>query len=283
MNLKICLISIISFICILPSFNFAQDRYLQEAEDLREEIQIINLVNSLDLRKEQIEFIIERASRTENIHCNTNDKISEYKSELLGAFSEIKKEVESGRVTVERGKAKEFREVKNKIENIVKDAQIQIEAMAKEVEAKLEPFQLITLDSYKPCVIPQITNNNRIGQSDTSIGMVRVLEQVKGASELRYAKMERKLIDRILERIKRAPLNFKIDETEITTQILNTFKEVRNMDDVDFQIKKYSVASELHNKIFPERILITRTDKIKKFLLSKNTVQILEKKLSKLL
>lgn len=277
---KIILISVFFFAClsILPSFG--QGQGLPEAKDMREEIQIINLINNLDLRKEQEEFILNKARLAGQIRKSALSEISLYESEMLKAYSAIKNNVESGRVTIEQATAKDFQSTKHKIEGVKKEAQLKIDMLAKEIGANLEEFQVLALDNYKPCIIP-IVSNNRIGQSDAATGIIKVLERVKIAPESKYVHNEDKLIKRILDKIKeKSYVDFKIDEQKIKTEIINTFQKVRGMDDIDFQIKKETIAGDLHNRIFPSQKTMTRIAKIKIFLLSKNVIPVLEKKLS---
>ena len=276
---KILLISVF-FAClsILPSFG--QGEGLPEAKNMREEIQIINLFNNLDLRKEQVEFILNKARLVGQIRNSASSEISLYESEMLKAYSVIKEGVESGRVTVEKATAKDFQSIKHKIEGVKKEAQIKIDALAKEIEANLEDFQVLALENYRPCIIP-IVSKNRIGQSDAATGIVKVLEKVKSAPESKYMYNEDKFAKRILDRIKeKSYADFKIEEQKIKAEIINTFQEVRGMDDIDFQIRKETIAGDLHSKIFPSKKPMTRIAKIKAFLLSKNVIPVLEKKLS---
>ena len=278
---KRCPILVIIFMCILPSLIFAQEKELQEVEDIREDIIIINLLNSLDLRKEQMGFILEKAKEVQRIRSDALNETYAYKSEMLNAIGAIKQEVELGRVTVEKEEARYFINTKHRIKNIIRDTQINIDKIAQEVEAKLEPFQLIALEGYKPCIIPKMTNG-RIGQADTAIGITKALERVKAAPESRYAQNKDKFIKQILDRIKaEVPLNLQIEEKNIEAEISNTFEIVRNMNDVDFQLKKTSLAEELSNKILPKKNLMSKIDKIEKFLLQENVIPILEQRLTK--
>lgn len=269
------------FMCILPSFIFAQEKELREVEDIREDIIIINLLNSLDLRKEQMEFVLEKAKEARRIRRDALNEASAYKSEILNAFGAIKQEVKSGRVTVEKEAARDFIKSKHQIKNIIRDTRINIDKIAHEVEAKLEPFQLIALEDYKPCIIPKMTNG-KIGQADTAIGITKVLERVKDAPESRYIQNKDRLIKQLLDRIKtEIPRNSQIEEKNIEAEISNTFESVRNMDDVDFQFKKTSIAKGLSNKVLPKKNLMSKIDKIEKFLLQENVIPILGQRLTK--
>lgn len=274
------LLAILAF--ILPCSSFAQERELGELKEMRDDIQIINLLNGLNLRKEQMEFIIGKASQVQQIRSATLNEIASYETDALKAYGAIKQDVQSGRVTVEQEDAIKFNEIKHRMEDITKDTQQQVDKIADEVEVKLEEFQLIALDGYKPCIIP-IMNKGRIGQSDADTGITKVLERVKASPGQIYSQRKDEFVSRILDRIKsKIPPQVTIDEANVSSEIMKTFEEVRNMDDVDFQVKKTAIAEELHNKILPEKFSLSRKDKIKKFLLTKNIIPILEERLDKL-
>lgn len=260
---------------------FAQEKEADELRKLRTDIQIINLLNGLDLRKEQIEFIIQQARLAEDIRNSAYQETLAYKSQMLNSCEAIKQQVNSGRVVVEKENALAFHEAKEKFESIARDASAQIDKIAKEVEAKLEEFQLLVLDDYKPCIIP-IVNKGRIGQSDAGVGITKVLERAKGSPEAAYAWKKDEFVERILDRIEtKFPLGVEMDKTKTRAEINNVLEEARSMDDVDFQVKKTSIAEELGAKILPKERVLSRKDKIKSFLLTKNVIDILQEKLIK--
>lgn len=274
---------LIFFIFILllarPGKSFAQEnRTQEELKNIREDIVIINLLNNLDLKKEQMEFILQKAKAIEAIEKSALNKIAVSVPRMLDACGAIKKEVESGRVTVEKEEARDFTETKHGMEDIIKNRDTQIETKAEETEEILEDFQLIALDNYKPCIIP-IMKDGRIGQSSGSKSIVKTLERVKNIPELRYAANKNEIINRLLERIKEKAPSLRIDEEKAREKILNVFGEIRTMDEVTFQIQKTSLAEELHKALLPEPPAMSRIAKIKKFLLSKNSIGILERRL----
>jgi hypothetical protein len=276
---KINLSYLIFLTLVFFSPSFAQEKDLQDIRQLREDIQVINLLNNLDLKKAQMKFIIEKAEEAKSIQNDKLNKITACKSEAYSTYGAIKQEVEDGRAVLEKKDAKNFIEIKHKIESITKEAQTRIDKIAQEVELKLGPHQLVALDNYKPCIIPRLASG-RIGQSDPSTGIMKILEQVKAAPESKYTQRRDTLVNRILERVKeKAPRGFTVEEPKARTEIMETFERIRNMDGIDFQIKKASIAQELRDKIFPKNIEISRKDKIKRFLLSGNVINILQKRL----
>ncbi|MFH0790497.1 MAG: hypothetical protein V2A64_02595 [Candidatus Omnitrophota bacterium] len=270
---------LIVLILAFSLLGYAQKKDLKEVEQLKDDIHIINLLNSLDLRKEQKEFIRQKAREAGDIRSGESDQISAYKAEALQAYTVIKQEVEAGRVTVDKDDSRKFHEVKEQVEDIVKNAQGQIDKIAGEVERQLEPFQIIALDGYKPCVIPIMTEG-RIGQSGSASGIVKILERIQAVPELQYNLRKDMFVERLMERIKKkAPPRLQLDEEKIRACILKTFEDIRQMESDDFLLKKDSIAEELSEEILPAKNHLSRKEKIERFLLAENVIPILEKSL----
>ena len=273
---KYLFLIVLIFAAARPLRGFAKDES-QEINSMRNDIQIINLLNGLDLTREQNGFIVSRAQEVKDLRQAEAGEIAAYKADALKAYGAIKTRVAAGRVTVEKEDAKKFLEVKDKAESITKESQIKIDKIADEVEGKLEKFQLIALDGYKPCIIPKISQG-RIGQAEDNTPLLKILEKVEAAPDARYARMKDKAAEKIVSEVKKkTPVGVQVDEAAVKTEILNTFGAARSMDKTDFLIKKESIAQGLNDNIFPATASMTRKQKIKRFLLSENIIDILKK------
>ena len=272
---------LIVFGLTLPHIGFCQTKDLEEVKSIKEEIQIINLLNNLDLRQGQIEFIIQKATEAKAIREDIHDKLSANKSRLVESYDAIKEEVSQGRVNLNAKEKRDFHKVQRETEEAISQAYDKIDAIAAVVEGRLESFQLVALDNYKACVIP-IMQEGRIGQSDSPTGLVKILEKIKDMPDERYIKKKDILVKRMTDQItKKKYMGIRVDETEIKSRILKIFDKARNMSEVDFMINKESLAKQLKEDIIPARKTASRTDKIKKFLLSDKIIPILEDRLSK--
>ncbi|MEW6101892.1 MAG: hypothetical protein AB1481_06330 [Candidatus Omnitrophota bacterium] len=269
-----------ALIVLLPLAVFSEEAQSHEARNAAEEIQIINLLNGLDLKKGQMEYILQKAKEANQVREDAFGRVKAQEPDLLKAYGGIKEDVSSGKVTVEKKEANCFHELNTQKESILKNAKATIDGIATEVEGALEPFQLIALDNYKPCIIP-ITTHNRIGQADPALGIGKVLDKVKAASSQQYAQKRDEFVTRITERIiaKIGP-KAEIDKAKINAEVLYAFKKVREMNDVDFQVQKGTIAEELYNKVMPQKVSMARAEKIRKFLLSSNAVAVLETRLN---
>ena len=89
--------------------------------------------------------------------------------------------------------------------------------------------------------------------------------------------LAQKLVDKAKEKF--AP-GESFSETQVRRSVLSVFEAVRAMDQVNFSIQKDQIAQKLSDDIMPAKASLSRADKIKKFLLAKNTVAILRARLN---
>jgi hypothetical protein len=259
---------------------FPKEDTPENTEQLRDDIQVINLLNNLSLRPNQMEFILQKAKEVSQIRRSATEKATFYKSEIADTYSAIKEEVEEGRVIVDQPNAQKFRRLKEEEERITREAYAQIDKIVPGVESSLEEFQLLALDGYKACIIP-IVKNNRIGQAGTNQGIVRILEKVRGIPGEKFWSERGSLARTIIEKTKlKLPPGAKFDEAKAQDCIFRVFDEARKIEEVDFGLRKEALAEELESGILPATPGMERSNKIKKFLLSDSIIPILEKKIS---
>lgn len=266
---------------LLPLSLLAENKDKKEDDGLRPQIQIINLLNNLELTSEQEGLILDKAIKAQALRNDTKDKISELNNNQLENYKIIKDEVGSGKVVIDKQAANSFRNAKKESELILSDADKKIEDFCSAIESRLEPFQLSALDSYKPCIIP-ILQKGRIGQSDPSTGVDKVLEKVRNATEANYAKNRDRFVDGLVEKVKaKAAGKAEFDEVKIRNTVLETFEEVRSLDSAHFLVNREAIACKLADDIFPVKNDLTRQQKIKRFLLSEQIIPVLKEKLEK--
>jgi len=262
-----------------PASSFSLEKDFSETENLMEDIKIINLLNNLDLRSEQAEFIVSKAQEIKRIRDSSKEKARSLSPEVAETCKTIKEEVFGKKVFIDDETAKNFHKTKEDIETMQKEVSERIDYIAKSVEQQLEPFQLNALDNYTPCIIPRISKG-RIGQADSSEGLVKALERVKKMPEVRYEEHKAHLAEKLTERIKKHyPPQEGLNEAQIKSRLLKTFEDVRDMEDVEFELNKEDIAKGFEETSLPKKKEMSRAAKIKKFLLSENIIPILKERL----
>lgn len=264
----------------LPSQAAPKAEDAKETKEVQVQIQIINLLNNIELRDKQADFLLKKAREAKALRADAREKIASYKSKMRDALGKIREEVGDGKVVIQDDAQKTFKSMKGKIDETAGEAARGVDDIVSAVESNLEKYQLIALDDYKPCIIPRVAKG-RIGQADTSANIVKLLEKVKDASDRRYAKVREKAADRIMEKIKRPLPGEKINEAGIREKILDTFDKVRKMDAAEFMMKKGDIANGLVDGVLPKKKEMTRHEKIEKLLLADEVIPVLEERMKK--
>ncbi len=269
---------LLAILFILPTNSFClTNENKNEAEKILEDIRIINLLNSLDLREEQMESILNRAMQVDAIRNNSLYKINRLSYKMSTAGNAIKTQVKKGKVALDKDSAKEFKQIKDEIKKIKKDADKRVNNIASNVEGELEGFQLKALEVYTPCVVPKVSNG-RIGQADKGAGIANMLKKVQKLPDKTYEKRKEHLASRLVEKTKEKHSN--VNGVELKRQILELFKQAREMNGVEFELKKKSIVEEFQDKALSKKRTVSNANKIKKFLLSKNTIILLKERLN---
>ncbi|MDD2714981.1 MAG: hypothetical protein PHW04_03685 [Candidatus Wallbacteria bacterium] len=256
----------------------AAEDEISEAKALREDIQILNLLNGLDLKPEQMQFILGKAREVGKIRNDSFQKISERKSEIVQNLSAIRDQVGQGRTILEDPDKQRFERNRKLVEDTAKEAETRLDGIADEVEAKLLDFQKCALEAYKPCIVPRVSQN-RIGQAEPGQGVAKGLERIQAMPAAKYEKMKDRIMNQVLEKVRdKLPPALEYDEKDYLSKIESVFNEVRSMDAPHFRLEKDAISEKLANQMLPLRKKGT-SEKIKKLLLSERIIPILEEKL----
>jgi hypothetical protein len=247
---------------------------------LEEEIILINFLNSLNLRKEQLEFIIRQASEIEETRREVYAEFSRFAGDMRRVERKIKQQVESGKLVVAEQDLVQYRKLNKKSHLLFYRLNDKIKEAIKAVEGKLEDFQLIALDKYFPAIIPML-EGRFIGGNDLSLCLGQILSFSRKIPEKDYEKQKKDFVDKWTALIS-ADLspNKKLGEKELVKkEFLKSMEKARMMDDVDFSLHMRDLAVDLGPKVTLEVPGKSRQEKIQKFLLSKQSIPVLQKRL----
>ncbi|MDD5019531.1 MAG: hypothetical protein PHS61_03810 [Candidatus Omnitrophica bacterium] len=266
---------------VVPAPGYCRQDREPESRKLREDIQIVNLLNNLELSREQAQWVIARAKEVRRLRDSLQQKAVSSEAVLADSYAVIKKQVQAGRVVVDQDDARRFHKIKTELEGAFHQAQARTEEIAVEVEGCLEPYQLAALDAYRPCVIP-VVSEGRIGQAGSSDGICRLLERAQRMPSATFDRKKKELAAFVVEKLKIRRAVTRAEETSLQDKVLAALEEARSMDPADFEIRKAALADKLSEEVLPERRDISRRDKIKTFLLSSNVISLLEERYGRL-
>jgi|GEM_PF-2391787 len=249
---------------------------------LEEEIKTVNLLNNLNLSKEQLEYIILQAKEIGATRKKVYSEFNRYSGRMFGLEERVKRQVESGRVFLDKPVADEYRRMKKECDLLFYRLNNRVKEGIRSVEAKLENFQLVALDKYIPCIIP-IVSDSFIGGADKSVSWGRFLERSRAIPAERYeVERDRHISARITEvKDSLSPCKKLCPDDIAREEIDRAINQARDMDEVDFKLKVNMLADELCQKIILEEPEISCQDKIQRFLLSESNIPVLEKRLKR--
>jgi len=257
----------------------AQDRRAQlETKDLRREIQIINLVNGLELSPAQKKIILNKALQSQQWRQEAQNFYLSKEAELNIILETIKNlRLENKEVPPEL--ARQFHQLEDQLKKQKVDFQEKIASLAQEIEKALEPHQLYALQNYVPCVIPP-KGESRIGQVVDVQGIGRRLARLRSLPDPLYQRRKHDIINQTIEGIK-LKTGFIPDEAttaDLTAKLGDFYDRLRNLSEVDFEIKKEALAKEFMELTKPKLRPLDIRQKIEIFLLAPEIISVLEAK-----
>ncbi len=269
----------ISGAMILSSAAVAQPLEKKKSE-VREDITILNLVNSLYLTKNQMLALLTKAREAEAKRKAFTSQLEE-----LTGYSEAS-------LKKMRGKLMKNEELPEYLTSEVGSSQKNLHdlrdrheeemlKLAKDVSRILNENQLVMVDEYVPCIIPQrsLTHPERVGQADATVGMERLLERIHDMPEALYQQRKEGILMGAAARLEKHT-HKEVEVEKEKKRLAKIFDEARALSDLEFDLKK----AELAQKILPEEKKIKtekeRLRKIAHFLLSPRIIPVLEEKLS---
>lgn len=269
-----CLILLIA-VCSYVSMAQARDF---KGEAIRQEIQCLNLVNGLELEEKQVQLVLENAREAERLRRQFNVFLSELKDELRKNLNEIKACLHDHR-EIPQPLGQRYHRLANVIRKAKLRVDEQVRGLALEVENDLKDHQIFTVEKYIPCIIPP-KGESRIGQAENHKAMTRGLEKIRRVPYRIYQRRRHVMAERTLSVMKlRVPRGAYLDEKDMTRDILSIYDRTRRMDEQEFEVQKESLAQELHELVKPTQDPQKITHKIERFLLAKEIVPILQKRL----
>ena len=279
------------------------DACIKEVRALQADINLLNLVNGLNLTKEQVAGMLKEAQGVEE-YLAPLDRTAREERALRAEEAEVLRAVrdrllKEGAVppTLEaRWRVLEQR--RHRMEGKWKlrpQALERIRSAAGRVERMLSGAQLQVLCEYQACLIPpkNLKDPVRVGQArSTGPGEAR-LEQVRALPDEVYGR----LLPTIIEKLTAAAEHHAgaMDEAErkaYRKRVLETLKAARAMDDVEFALNKSDLAARLEPEDRAE-VLVDRLasmgierygiqGRITRFLLVPRIIPILKKRLPRM-
>ncbi|MDP2938656.1 MAG: hypothetical protein Q8O13_01025 [Candidatus Omnitrophota bacterium] len=278
--MKSCILKITLILCLISNANILTQAANHKLEETKTQIHILNLLNGLELNKDQMQLILNTAKEAQNIYLKLKEEIAKKEEEINLTYQEVLRVAQAGSLIIPDNIASRVHKLNQEIDKIKENMQEKISTLAMKIRDCLAAHQLYALDEYKPCIIPPV-KKGRIGQADDPAGFVKVLEKVHSMTEDRYNIKKDEIAHRAIDKLKaKVPSGFIIEQEKLKSQLLKAMDAVRVMSEVDFSLKKEEIAKNIKAQILPERPPLNIGVKIERFLLSPEIIPILEQRIA---
>ena len=269
-------------VLLIPSLIFWSPTFAQDTdsklERIKTQIHILNLLNGLELNRQQMQLILDSAKEAQGGRLESQETILR-KGEVVQVYQEVLRVAKTGSLAIPQDIALRFHKVHQEVDKIRKVEQEKLVSLALKIKNSLSPHQIYVLNDYKPCIIPPL-KKGKIGQAGDADGFVKVLEHIhhmpKDQYYLRRDRIAQDAIDKVRAKV---PSGFILDEEKLKDQLLKTMDDVRVMSDVDFSIKKEKIAENIKAQLLPEKPPMNIGVKIERFLLQPEIIPILEERI----
>ena len=217
---------------------------------LRQEINCLNLINGLNLTRDQIEKILALADEQKETRLRYGKRAESEGRDMLRTFTELKSVLEAGqsipeemarkvhtldrRNLIARNRvAEDLGKTRRKLDGILTDAQFKV------------------VENFKPCIIPpqDLRNPVRAGQASESPRGEHMLRRMRDMPDHVYRRAREHMVDRHMRFAQEGHGKYtKSEATKEKKRIQKLMDQVRAMSEVDFEMKKSELSEQLKPK-----------------------------------
>lgn len=267
-----------------PELTFAastEAEGLGEVDNLRRDVQLLNLINGLELSAEQMQFILDQAREAEAIREEVKGRAEGNVAATSQVLSQLRETLMRGEV-ISPELRDEFFSVEGENHVLKEEWEQEMARLALEVEGNLEDHQLYALERYIPCVIPP-EGEARIGQAEDTQAGQALLQRIRDIPDAQFEAGKKRIAQRVLERVlARLPKSqaLALDQGEETEWILCFLEKVRGLDEMTFAAQQEALVEEVKSRYASPEAPVDISAKIESHLLDPRIIPLLEERLA---
>jgi hypothetical protein len=220
------------------------------AHDLKKEIDILNLLNSLYLSDVQMRHVMVVATKAEKARRAALKEADGVNARLEKSLASVRKEMlATGKDQCEASSMEQVRECKGKLGEINKALSKDLVAYESYVKAILTDNQREKVYNYEHCMIPvkSLRDPARIGSPDSGSINEKLLEQVRALAPEQFEAQKEALIDAHFAKMIKYMGDLSDDQrARERDKMLSLFAKSRQLNDLDFQFSKARMAAQLN-------------------------------------
>jgi len=213
--------------------------------ELKHEIDLLNMLNSLYLTETQMNSIIIAGARVERDRRKHTKEIDKLNKTLEKAYAQMRKQAMAGQPTVLSDEAKTANTRLRQIRGEVSRSKLQGQEM---VKAILTENQIEKVFNYEHCLIPvkNLRDPTRIGQADAASANEKTLTKVRAMSDEAFEKGLAKMNDCHIKKIeKKCGEMAAADRKKEIARFTAVLKKARTMSDLDYEFNRSKIGAEL--------------------------------------
>jgi hypothetical protein len=254
----------------------------QEDLNLRQDIQLLNLVNGLYLTPEQMQALIREIQVADRLRTEHQARMQRYQQAADPVLQELRKTLMSGQKPSD-DLSRRVNQVQAPLHREREQYDKKIALLVDDITQILNENQIELIRDYRPCLIPPYSPNaSPIGQSADDLGpAVRMLERIRGLPEWLWESRKEQALGRVEEY---ALYRERVELTaEMKQRIMEAMEQARTLSDVEWEGQKTLLARQVQPAIMPNRapkgdLMLDR--KIAEFLLNPRLAPILQARLA---
>lgn len=217
-------------------------------DEIRADINLLNLLNGLNVTPEQSKVIIAQASELKKHYENCKSEVNIEKAQeyinLLNSTIDYMEKGQNIPIPIQR----KLKEVKNQIVKPSDYPKPNLTNNVAAIENVLTDAQKEVIKTYKPCLIPpkNLRDPVRAGQAHDNTPGIKMLERIRQTPKKTFNTRTEQIADKTLSRIE---ANGGKWESEVRPKKVEDLKkcliEAYNLSDVEFELHKSELADKI--------------------------------------
>jgi hypothetical protein len=232
-----------SLIILINLFLISKPHFAQsQSETLKREIILINLLEGLYLTPAQSEGLCNLIKKAEAARVHYKQALQIQQKEDRIVLEDLKEVRLKGNMPTDELKRHiaELKICQHQMEDELGEALIHLE---NEIAALLTENQRITVETFKPCLIPPA--QGRVGQ-DTGQQALKMVERCRQLPQRQLGLMGPMWEEKYLNAVERHSHRLsKEEKMQLSQRFQSVVKKARNLSDADFMVQKQTLADQL--------------------------------------
>jgi hypothetical protein len=228
------------------------DQTLKNIEQLREEINLVNFINGLNLSEEQLKKLIGVAKEFQDNLAELKSKHNAMFQETEKAWQNLKANLLAKGPDLTREVAGQAANLENKLKNLKLVQDQEYETYCKQVCSLLSDAQRNVCSTFKPCLLPPKDQKNPVlvGQGASNDMAMKILRGIREMPQKLFERQRWQIVERQFDRIKKNTRHELTEEEKAAERerVLKLVDRVRTMDDEVFELEKDKLVEELKVK-----------------------------------